>query len=70
MWLDCLKAICSLNQKKIYGVAQKDIVSINCSASANSGQELVLHWTLNYNSEFDSIQETHLTLFHGYDPHP
>ena len=40
------KPICSVDQKKIYGVARGEVVSINCSVSANTGQDLVLHWTL------------------------
>lgn len=52
------KPICSLDQKKIYGVARGEVVSINCSVSANPGQDLVFRWTFNNTSELANIQDT------------
>ena len=55
------KPICSVDQKKIYGVARGEVVSINCSVSANPGQDLVFRWTFNNTSELASIQSTRFT---------
>jgi len=51
------KPICSLDQKKIYGVARGEVVSINCSVSANPGKDLVFRWTFNNTSELANIQD-------------
>ena len=47
-----------MDQKKIYGVARGEVVSINCSVSANPGQDLVFRWTFNNTSELANIQDT------------
>ena len=52
------KPICSLDQKKIYGVARGEVVSINCSVSANPGKDSVFRWTFNNTSELANIQDT------------
>ena len=52
------KPICSLDQKKIYGVTRWEVVSKNCSVSANPCQDLVFSWTFNNTSELAYIQDT------------
>jgi len=39
------KPVCSLDQKKIYGVARGEMVAVNCSVNANPGLTLLTSLT-------------------------
>lgn len=52
------KPVCSLDQKKIYGVARGEMVAVNCSVNANPGNNLRFRWTFNNTSELANIQDS------------